>query len=402
MNFVLQNTASQLHNFFPTAALALFEDSGWYSANYTKSRISPWGHGAGCDFARKPCLDLDASTGVTTVPDYGRGYFCTAATQKGCSPSHFFKMACSLYDQKPNPPPERFQYFSKASLGGLPTADYCPLYGTLYKGNANDLDCRDEGNQDIMNLDGEEYGSDSMCFETTSSSASGRCYKSACNLETFTVEVWLGDTWRTCDYDFQELEIEGGTGSAITCPRLSSVCPDMFCPVNCSGRGVCNFEHEIDGIVRPKCECFNETNTSRDCSSSLSLIGTSSGSIAPTMSPSSSGMPTQGSIAQSMSPSSSDMPTQGPISQSMSPSSSDMPTQGSIAPSMSPSASGMPTQGAIAPSISPSSSDMPTKGDASDTSDTIHTSATSRRAAMVGFGPFAQVGMIISVLFVLA
>ena len=334
IEFYVASTVSQLHAFFPTTALALFEDSGWYSANYTKSRISPWGHGAGCDFARKPCLDFDASTGVTTVPEYGRGYFCTGDTQKGCSPSHFFKMGCALYDYSEfptlNPPPERFQYFEKETLGGIIQVDYCPVFGSLYESNANDLDCRDEGNSDGNSYFGEDHGANSLCFESIdgTGSRSGRCYSSACNFQTFTLSVFLVGAWRTCEYDFQELPISadfttGLLASTVTCPRLSSVCPDMFCPSNCSGRGECNFEHvdEIDGVVRPKCECFNVTDTSRACSESFSHIGLSLVSIAPSMSP-----------------------------------------------SANPSASG----------------------------------ASSRRAAMVGFGPFAQVGMIISVLFVLA
>jgi hypothetical protein len=270
--------------FLSPLTLALFEDSGWYSANYTKSRISPWGHGAGCDFARKPCLDLDASTGVTTVPEYGRGYFCTDNTQKGCSPSHYFKMGCTVFDYSvwPNPPPERFQYFQQETLGGMSQADYCPVFGSLYKNNANDLDCRDEGNSEGYSFFGEEYGTDSMCFESTAGigSGSGRCYKTACNLQTFKVEVFLGNEWRTCEQDFEQLEIAADVStvlraSTVTCPRLSSVCPAMFCPANCAGRGVCNFTHvnETDGLVRPKCECFNVTDTSEACSESLPLDG---------------------------------------------------------------------------------------------------------------------------------
>ena len=60
---------------FLFVALALMEDSGWYAANYSKSKISPWGHNAGCSFVHEPCLIQQ--DGETIVPDYGKGYFCT-------------------------------------------------------------------------------------------------------------------------------------------------------------------------------------------------------------------------------------------------------------------------------------------------------------------------------------
>lgn len=259
--------------------LALFEDSGWYSANYTKAKIMPWGHGAGCDFVRQPCLIKD-SNGQTSIPDYGKGYFCTSQSQKGCSPSHNYKMGCTLLDYEvfinsPNPPP-RFQYFSKESLGGLQQADYCPIYGSVYKKNAHMLDCRDPSN-DEFNLFGEDYGESSTCFESTS--GTGRCYKSFCNLQLRKLQVWVNDRWETCDSDFQTISIkadplDASLASTITCPRLTSVCPDLFCPVNCAGRGICQWDNQDEnGTIVPRCACFNESDTSPACAESSPLDG---------------------------------------------------------------------------------------------------------------------------------
>ena len=75
----------------------------------------------------------------------------------------------------------------------------------------------------------------------------------------------------TCDTDFQELNIPiGATGSELTlvCPRLSQACPQLFCRNNCSGRGVCNYQNVVNGAARPKCECFDTTDTSETCSKS--------------------------------------------------------------------------------------------------------------------------------------
>jgi hypothetical protein len=263
--------------------LALMEDSGWYSANYTFASVSPWGHGVGCDFVNEACLVKE--NGQTVVPDYGRGFFCTKSSQRGCSPSHHFKMACTLKDydvyvSQPNPP-TNFQYFAPENpgYGGLVQADYCPLFGSIYRSDAYELDCRLSENQNII-FDQwyEKFGPDSMCLE--SSSNTGRCYQTFCDLGNFQFGFFVGTEKYVCEEDFQQIEITDVTGfltSTITCPRLSQVCPDMFCPANCAGRGVCNFESAIDvnGTldVRPRCECFDKNDTSLACSESLVLDG---------------------------------------------------------------------------------------------------------------------------------
>ena len=251
-------------------ALALFEDSGWYTANYTKSSVSPWGHGAGCDFVRKPCLTKGPSE--TTVPDYGRGYFCTKSDQRGCSPSHHYKMGCTVLDYSLYPemwlPPPRFQYFADEHMGGLSQADYCPVYGSGYRANIHDLDCRGSSSE-LINFYGEAYGAESMCFESTS--GTGRCYKHKCHLEIRKLYIYVNFGWQQCTEDFAEIKIdknwaEASIQSTVTCPRLTSACPDMFCPVNCAGRGDCNWDFlNENGTVAPKCECFNTSDTSAAC-----------------------------------------------------------------------------------------------------------------------------------------
>ena len=75
--------------------LALLEDSGWYIANYSLSSISPFGHGAGCEFAQKPCIVNG------NVPDYSRGTFCNSTSSDNdiaCDPTHHFIAICDLMD----------------------------------------------------------------------------------------------------------------------------------------------------------------------------------------------------------------------------------------------------------------------------------------------------------------
>lgn len=275
----LSGVISPSTNVLSPLTLALMEDSGWYAANYNKAAMSPWGHNAGCDFVRKPCLQIQ--NGQTVVPEFGRGYFCTKASERGCSPTHSYKMACFFRDygvsSYADSPPSYFQYFTNPTLGGLKTADYCPVFGDNYKSNVHDLDCRDPENGDGVDWQGlgETFGTNSSCFESTR--GEGICYNTQCIYSEFVLKVQMQGTWYTCNRDFEEIEIPSTVSSVlgrkIICPRLSSVCPDMFCPANCAGRGTCRFDGVEGGDERPYCECFDTTDTSPGCTASLVLDG---------------------------------------------------------------------------------------------------------------------------------
>jgi len=280
----LSGVISPTTNVMSPLTLALMEDSGWYQANYSMSRVSPWGLGVGCDFVTEPCLEdtTDPDTGETevAVPSYGEGYFCNSASQRGCSPAHTHKMACTVIDYSlffpQRLPDQQFSYFpDEPSQGGPRQADYCPVYGSTYAGlRADQLDCRDPGNADLLNFYSEDYTENSMCFET--SSDEGRCYIAQCIKSEFVLKVNIRGDWFTCERDFQQISVNVGSGviaTTLTCPRLSQACPDMFCPANCAGRGVCNFDSVVNGTARPRCECFDGEDDSPGCVDSFFADG---------------------------------------------------------------------------------------------------------------------------------
>jgi leishmanolysin len=138
-------------NILSSLTLALMEDSGWYKANYTSSRMSPWGLGVGCDFIEKPCLQTN-SEGETVVPDYARGFFCNEGAAKGCSSEHTHKMACTVLDYAyyvpQDLPEDEYQYFQdQPTKGGPKQTDFCPVYGTTYDNlKAVQLECSNKDN----------------------------------------------------------------------------------------------------------------------------------------------------------------------------------------------------------------------------------------------------------------
>jgi hypothetical protein len=139
-------------NIFSSLTLALMEDSGWYKANYTVSKMSPWGLGAGCDFVNEPCLIAESDN--PQIPDYSKGFFCNQESAKGCAPELTTKLACTVVDYQyyvpQTAPPEQFAYFLDApTLGGPQGADFCPVYGSPYSSKtAEQLDCRNPDNSE--------------------------------------------------------------------------------------------------------------------------------------------------------------------------------------------------------------------------------------------------------------
>lgn len=252
---------SESSNILSPLTLALLEDSGWYFANYANSAISPFGHGAGCDFIRKPCL-VKTRGGQTTVPDYSSGSFCSE-NAAGCSPSNHFKMFCGILDYSNDAgPPPKSQYFNNENYGGYAQMDYCPLFSAPYLEGSGD--CRDPSFSDTYVHPSwqEYYGSNSMCF--TSSLGSPLCYEHKCDPSSRKLSVRALGVWRDCEEDFQEIVPDPlfNPTFKITCPKLATACPDMFCPLNCEGRGYCNWDARGGAI----CECFDPKDKTASCS----------------------------------------------------------------------------------------------------------------------------------------
>lgn len=86
------------------------------------------------------------------------------------------------------------------------------------------------------------------------------------------LKINIRGEWLTCEFDFQKLDVRVGAGAVpqtLVCPRLSTACPDLFCPFTCAGRGICNYNNVVNGTIQPKCECFDTADTSPGCSDSL-------------------------------------------------------------------------------------------------------------------------------------
>lgn len=233
--------------YFSPLTLAFLEDTGWYKSNFQYAHNSPFGLGAGCQFVQEKCI-VDEK-----VPDYGKGYFCNDvdSTTWSCGPSHRFRATCDL---KNYVYPGQ-TYFEPSHMGPSFThADFCPLI------LSNAQDCDDTTGDG--NFPFEVFGDDSRCMElSVGATKSAVCLKSSCNDQNLSYDFEVANRIFSCTQDFQIINVAmDGTTYQIQCPRLTQVCPNMFCPAMCSGKGICDWS-----LPTPSCSCFDESDTTPGC-----------------------------------------------------------------------------------------------------------------------------------------
>jgi hypothetical protein len=249
--------------------LALFEDSGWYKVSYENSELSPFGKGRGCDFVNEPCIVNDG------VPDFGKDIFCntqssfqlengTNPSEIVCEPTHKAFAVCDLFDINDLPdelaqliPEDGFRYFTDTNLVSFSKyADFCPL--PLHDA---ELDCTNTiDNPDLQIYEGESRGLSSRCINGEFDNiVFPGCFEIECDATQHKVII----NGQTCDSDGQLLAVrtKDFREGTLKCPYLATICPELFCPGECSGRGVCDYDS-----VPPRCNCLDTSDTTAACS----------------------------------------------------------------------------------------------------------------------------------------
>jgi len=201
--------------------LALFEDTGWYQANYDSEFVSrpSWGLAQGCLFLQSACI---TDGGPIAHP------FCITSGQSGCSSDLRSVAECNL-QRHTQRVPEQFRYFDDPYLGGeWSMADYCPFYGPQ-----NRVLCSQTPDTDLDTLEmfGEE---DVACFEVVGSlstperklyqtSTTAGCFRYTCESDHAIVHLANGDQAR-CDQEYQTTTLST-VNASIKCPNLLVLCP---------------------------------------------------------------------------------------------------------------------------------------------------------------------------------
>jgi leishmanolysin-like peptidase len=232
-------------------SLALLEDSSWYQANFAEATTPTFGRGAGCGFVESSCI------AGGNVPDYSVGYFCASherlpGTRSGCDYTHHSKAGCDLEDDV-SPPLEEHRYFlpSNPEFGSpFDDVDYCPMRSKHL------VPCSSSNGSKGASLAGESFEENSRCYETDASIPV--CLETVCNRSDKTLSVVVKGKSFYCAYQGQVINVE--VGYSVVCPRIAAVCPDLVCPSNCSGKGLCDYCKEV-----PECICDSPFDQSDGC-----------------------------------------------------------------------------------------------------------------------------------------
>lgn len=248
--------------------LAVFANSGWYVVTFQDTYL-PYGQGWGCDFFYGDCIVND------TVPDYGKGVYCSTPTvveSDGsisldnndiyCDPLHQRWAVCDLFDQKQVPSgfgnlnASRSWFSNTNLLSSSDGFDSCPLPILTLS-----VDCNDTTTSLGINYYGEAYGAASRCINAEIASTKRKlpaCFNISCDSKNHQVVV----SGIRCKYDGEVHTIKAINGevASFECPRLSLVCPQLFCPSDCAGLGICDYTQ-----TPPKCNCTNPANATQFC-----------------------------------------------------------------------------------------------------------------------------------------
>ncbi|ETV82335.1 hypothetical protein, variant [Aphanomyces astaci] len=224
---------------YSAMTLAFFEDTGWYTANYSMAQALPWGYLEGCSFATGRCAD------------WGSDYFCPAAGEH-CSATRDAKGYCDI-NTYTSSIPSGFQYFKNAKLGGQDTyADYCPTY----QGYSNGA-CADTSTYIDSDM-GEALGPGSKCFQSTLTKGSSRLTTPACypvlRCGQGNMYIKVNGKEVACPLAGGDVSVPGFQGT-VRCPAGNKIC--QLLQTQCSGQGILM----VDG----SCSC-NPGYGGSDCS----------------------------------------------------------------------------------------------------------------------------------------
>jgi hypothetical protein len=243
-------------------SLALLEDSGWYGVNYYTGGLFRYGKGLGCDFLNTNCVSNNET-------NFERE-FCVTPSEDRCSASNIDRGNCFIVNYTDSIP-LNYQYFDSETIGGYTPADYCPIsmsYSYKYYYFYSRCDSNGKNYHELSSSFGETYGPNSLCIlsslapsgNTTSTVA--RCHKITCNYDKSTFNVDIGDVEVECPGNYEEITVDGYSGSLI-CPGFDRVCTgSVWCndPLTCIEKENVNIDYKVNYMNENEEDNVSENN----------------------------------------------------------------------------------------------------------------------------------------------
>ena len=225
-NNELMSSYGQSTNRISPITLALFEDSGWYVANYSNADSfqygMDWGYKQGCEFVMEKCIN--PTTGISI------GYpvhFANTSSTGACTLDREYTGYVTITKWSNTELPSQYRYLNTTNAGDLPESDYCPMVEPYSDGA-----CKNPSNAGSYATAyyGVKYGPNSYCFESTLEYSSGsgpgaECFPAYCEWKNnqWVIQVTISNSNYTCTSAGQKITVASYVGS-LTCAD-----PIIFC-----------------------------------------------------------------------------------------------------------------------------------------------------------------------------
>nr|P43150.1 RecName: Full=Leishmanolysin C1; AltName: Full=Cell surface protease; AltName: Full=Major surface glycoprotein; AltName: Full=Major surface protease; AltName: Full=Promastigote surface endopeptidase; AltName: Full=Protein gp63; Flags: Precursor [Leishmania mexicana]CAA45733.1 metalloprotease gp63 [Leishmania mexicana] len=116
--------------YYTALTMAVFQDLGFYQADFSKAEEMPWGRNVGCAFLSEKCM----AKNVTKWP----AMFCNESAATIRCPTDRLRVGTCGITAYNTSLATYWQYFTNASLGGYsPFLDYCPFVVGYRNGSCN-------------------------------------------------------------------------------------------------------------------------------------------------------------------------------------------------------------------------------------------------------------------------
>nr|CAJ2467817.1 unnamed protein product [Leishmania braziliensis] len=214
--------------YYTNLTMAVFEDLGFYKADFSMAEVMPWGRNASCDFLTNKCMEDN----ITQWPEM----FCNTTKIVSQCPTDRLRLGTCLIISDGRPMAPYYQYFNDTSLGGLsPFLDHCPVIVASSDGACNQDPSMASPSLQAFNVFSDAARCFDGVFQPRNSNARSEpnnalCANVKCDRDhhTYSVQVRGSSGYVACtpgeSIDLATISAAFVNGSYITCAPYVEVC----------------------------------------------------------------------------------------------------------------------------------------------------------------------------------
>ncbi|CAM37252.1 GP63, leishmanolysin [Leishmania braziliensis MHOM/BR/75/M2904] len=214
--------------YYTNLTMAVFEDLGFYKADFSMAEVMPWGRNASCDFLTNKCMEDN----ITQWPEM----FCNTTERRYRCPTDRLRLGTCGIRTYSTPVPTYFQYFNDTFLAGYSAfLDYCPFTLGYRNGACN----QDPSTAPALFKEFSVFSDAARCLDgvfqprnstTPSPKYNALCANVKCDRDhhTYSVEVRGSSGYVACtpgeSVELATISTAFVNGSYITCAPYVEVC----------------------------------------------------------------------------------------------------------------------------------------------------------------------------------